>query len=53
MSQSALAAYLGVSRVSVGTALAELAHRGWITTGYGEVTLIAPDALRAKGVGKA
>jgi CRP/FNR family cyclic AMP-dependent transcriptional regulator len=51
MSQSALADYLGVSRVSVGKALAELAGRGWIATGYREVTLIAPDALRARGVG--
>jgi CRP/FNR family cyclic AMP-dependent transcriptional regulator len=53
MSQSALADYLGVSRVSIGTALAELAERGWIATGYREVTLIAPDALRARGVGEA
>jgi CRP-like cAMP-binding protein len=49
MNQSALADYLGVTRQSVGTALAELARRGWISTGYGAVTLLAPDALRAEG----
>jgi len=47
LSQSALADYLGVSRVSIGKALAELARRGWIATGYGAVTLLAPDVLRA------
>jgi CRP-like cAMP-binding protein len=53
MSQSAIADYLGVSRVSVGKALIELAGRGWIATGYREVMLIAPEALRARAVDEA
>lgn len=48
-SQSVIADFLGVSRVSVGKTLKEFQFFGYIEIGYGSITIVNADALRDYG----
>lgn len=50
--QNFISDVLGVSRVSVSSALSQLAGRGWLTTNYGKITVTDPKALRAYAYGE-
>lgn len=48
LTQEELAQLVGASRETVNKALADFAHRGWITLGAKSVTLLDPDRLRRR-----
>ena len=51
--QNFISDVLGISRVSVSTALSQLSVRGWLTTNYGKIIVTDPKALRVYAYGAA